>query len=61
MSWLTTQQVAEKLGKTVRTVERWRESGVLVPERRTRGNHSRYSEEQICKFQLRRDLDQMMS
>ncbi len=61
MPWLSSQAVADTLGVTVRTVERWRESGVLVPERRTRGNHSRYSEEQICEFQLRRDLDQMMS
>lgn len=61
MTWLTTQQVAGRLNVTVRTVERWRESGVLVPAQRTRGNHSRYTEEQICEFQQKRDLEAMMS
>lgn len=61
MPWMTTQKVAEELGVTVRTVERWRESGVLVPAQRTRGNHSRYTEAQICQFKQQRDLDQMMS
>lgn len=61
MPWITTQKVSEILGVTVRTVERWRESGILIPEQRTRGNHSRYSEDQICQFKAKRDLEQMMS
>lgn len=61
MPRLTTQQVADRLGVTIRTVERWREMGVFVPERRTSGNHSRYSEKQLCAFKTKRDLEQMMS
>lgn len=61
MPWLTTQKVSQMFSVTVRTVERWRESGILIPEQRTRGNHSRYSEEQICQFKQKRDLEQMMS
>lgn len=60
MSWLSTQNVAEILGVTVRTVERWRESGALIPEKRTNGNHSRYTEEQICQFKADRQLAKMM-
>ena len=61
MPWLTTQKVSQILGVTVRTVERWRESGILIPDQRTSGNHSRYSEDQICRFKQKRDLEQMMS
>lgn len=61
MTWITTQKVAEILGVTVRTVERWRESGVFVPAQRTRGNHSRYTEEQVQEWKQKRDLEQMMS
>lgn len=61
MSWLTTQKAAKKLGVTVRTIERWRESGVLIPAQRTRGNHSRYTESQICEFKANRELEKMMS
>lgn len=59
--WLTSRQVADRLGVTIRTVERWREAGVFTPERRTLGNHSRYTEKQTCEFKAKRDLDQMMS
>lgn len=61
MQWITTQKVAERLGVTTRTIERWRVSGVLIPAQRTTGNHSRYTEEQICRFKHQRDLEQMMS
>ncbi len=61
MIYLTTQNVATRFGVTVRTVERWRETGVFVPDQRTRGNHSRYTEEEVCKFKQKRDLQQMMS
>jgi excisionase family DNA binding protein len=61
MIWLTTQKAADELGVTIRTVERWRESGALIPAQRTRGNHSRYTEKQICEFKQKRQLEQMMS
>lgn len=61
MNWMSTQKVAEELSVTVRTVERWRESGVLIPAQRTRGNHSRYTEGQICEFKANRELEKMMS
>lgn len=61
MPWLTTQDVAHKLGVTTRTVERWRINGVLVPIRRTSGNHSRYSEKQICRFKQNKELEQLIS
>lgn len=61
MSWLTTKNVADQMNVTVRTVERWRESGELVPAQRTRGNHSRYTESQICEFKAKRLIEQMMS
>lgn len=60
MSWLTTKQVAVELKVTARTVEKWRETGYLRPKRRTRGNHSRYTEEQICKLKNQRLLKQLM-
>lgn len=60
MPWYTTQKVAKRLKVTVRTVERWRESGYFVPVERTSGNHSRYSEEQVCELENRRLLEQMI-
>lgn len=59
--WFTTTQVANEFSVTVRTVERWRESGYFVPEKRTRGNHSRYAREQICELKNRKLLEQLMS
>jgi DNA-binding transcriptional MerR regulator len=47
MNWYTTKDVADTFGVKVRTVERWREKGTFVPERRTKGGHSRYSKKQI--------------
>ncbi len=49
MSLYTAKQTSEKLGVTPRTLERWRSAGKFVPEVRTAGGHSRYSEEQISK------------
>jgi excisionase family DNA binding protein len=60
MPWLTTQEVAKELGKTVRTIERWRENGRLLPEMRTRGNHSRYSKQQVEREKLAQELSDMM-
>lgn len=60
MNWITTQEAAEELGVTTRTIERWRESGVLTPVQRTTGNHSRYTEKQICELKIRRQLEHMM-
>jgi DNA-binding transcriptional MerR regulator len=61
MTWLTTQNAADELDVSTRTIERWRRSGYLVPERRTSGDHSRYSKEQICQIKAKRQLEQMMS
>lgn len=58
--WLTTRNVADELKVKVRTVERWRESGYFVPERRTSGNHSRYTREQVCRLKNQRLLEQLM-
>jgi excisionase family DNA binding protein len=60
MNWITTQKAADELGVTIRTIERWRESGVLIPAQRTAGNHSRYTEQQICDLKNKRQLEQMM-
>lgn len=58
--WLTTKQVAEEFNVTIRTVERWREAGSFVPKQRTRGNHSRYSKEQVCQLKDQKLLEQLM-
>lgn len=60
MTFLTTQDVAAELEVTVRTVERWRESGYFSPDKRTPGGHSRYSKEQVCQLKLKRQLEAMM-
>ena len=60
MMWFTTVEVAQELGVTTRTVERWRSSGVLTPEGRTKGNHSRYSEDQICQFKQQREEEKQI-
>jgi excisionase family DNA binding protein len=58
--FLTTKEVAKDLDVTVRTVERWRESGYFVPDVRTPGNHSRYSKEQVLWLKSKRQLEAMM-
>ena len=55
-----TRHVAEELDVSVRTVERWRASGKLVPKRRTEGGHSLYSREQVCRFKTKQFLEQLM-
>lgn len=47
MNKYTSAQTANLLGVSRRTLERWRTSGKFVPEFKTLGGHSRYSEEQI--------------
>lgn len=49
-SWYTTLEVAQVLGVSVRTVERWRSEGKFTPSRSTKGGHSRYSLEQVVKM-----------
>lgn len=61
MTWLTTQEVAAELGKSIRTIERWRENGSLLPERRTIGNHSRYSKQQVQRVRNQQELAKLMS
>lgn len=60
MTFLTTQDVAAELEVTIRTVERWRESGYFKPDKRTPGGHSRYSKEQVTCLKLQRQLEAMM-
>jgi DNA-binding transcriptional MerR regulator len=60
MAWYTTQQVAKEFGVTIRTVERWRVTGVFVPKVRTSGNHSRYSEKQVRDRINQKLLERMM-
>lgn len=63
MNWYTTADIAKEFEVLPRTVERWRVSGYFVPERRTKGNHSRYSEEQVCLLKEKRNklsLEQLM-
>lgn len=58
--FLTTAEVANDLEVTVRTVERWRESGYFMPKCRTPGGHSRYSKDQVCQLKQKRQLEAMM-
>ena len=51
MNKYTSAQTANLLGVSRRTLERWRTSGKFVPEFKTLGGHSRYSEEQINQIQ----------
>lgn len=47
MKQFTASQTASIFGVSTRTLERWRSSKKFVPDSRTVGGHSRYSEEQI--------------
>jgi DNA-binding transcriptional MerR regulator len=58
--YLTTQDVAAELKVTVRTIERWRKSGYFVPDKRTPGNHSRYSVKIVMELKQKRDFERML-
>lgn len=58
--YLRTQDVALEFKVTIRTIERWRETGYFVPEIRTGGGHSRYTQEQVQCLKQQRELQQMM-
>ncbi len=58
--FMQTEDVANDLDVTVRTVERWRESGYFVPDKKTPGGHSRYSREQVACLKQKRQLEAMM-
>jgi len=47
VKFYTPEQAAEELGVSKRTLIRWRVEGKFVPEQKTAGGHSRYSEEQL--------------
>ena len=47
MKFYTAGQVAQMVGVTKRTVDKWRAEGKFVPEVRTPGGHSRYTEKQV--------------
>lgn len=55
MNKYTSAQTANLLGVSRRTLERWRTSGKFVPEFKTLGGHSRYSEEQINQIKSNDD------
>lgn len=59
-TFLTTQDVAAQCEVTVRTVERWRESGYFTPALRTPGGHSRYTKEQVACLKQQRQFEAMM-
>ena len=46
---LNIQEASKLLGVSKRTLRRWEEKGILVPER-TSGSHRRYSREELDKF-----------
>lgn len=50
MKHFTALQTAKIFGVSTRTLERWRSSGQFVPDAKTVGGHSRYSEKQIEEF-----------
>lgn len=58
--YLTTHDVTIELGVSVRTVERWRESGYFTPALRTPGGHSRYTKEQVACLKQQRQFEAMM-
>lgn len=47
MKQFTSSQTADIFGVSTRTLERWRSLKKLIPDSRTIGGHSRYSEQQI--------------
>jgi len=47
MKQFTSAQTADIFGVSTRTLERWRSSKKLIPDSRTIGGHSRYSQSQI--------------
>lgn len=66
MAFYTAQKTAQLLGVTTRTLERWRSTGKFVPEIRTAGGHSRYSQEQIelakkGMFQVNKEMEDLLS
>lgn len=48
---LTSRQVADRLGMTVKTLQRWEREGRLVPASRTITNRRVYTAEQIARVQ----------
>lgn len=47
---LTVKQAAQFLAVANSTMRRWEQEGRLVPERRTEGNHRRYTKRQLVAF-----------
>jgi len=48
---LTSRQAADRLGVTVKTMQRWEREGRLIPAGRTQTNRRVYTTEQIARFQ----------
>lgn len=47
MRFYSSFQAADKLGVTVKTIQRWNKAGKFLPAHKTLGGHARYSETQI--------------
>ena len=47
MKFYTPEQASVELGVSRRTLARWRGLGRFIPDSKTAGGHSRYSEKQI--------------
>jgi excisionase family DNA binding protein len=62
VEYLTSTQVAKRLGVSQRSLHRWAEAGLLVPAWRTPGGrHARYYwpdvQEQVRELERRREQD----
>jgi DNA-binding transcriptional MerR regulator len=45
--WITTGELADALGLSVRTIQRYRVDGLITPELVTRGGHGRWDLEKV--------------
>jgi DNA-binding transcriptional MerR regulator len=59
VEYLTSTQVAKRLGMSQRSVHRWAEAGLVLPAWLTPGGHARYYwpdvQEQVRKLQRNRE------
>lgn len=59
----TTSEAAKKLGVSTRSLERWRQNESFIPDTKTIGGHSRYSDKQIKNLSnksVQEDLENFM-
>lgn len=53
VKYLTSKDVAHRLGVTPRTVGKWIESGMIEPTWRTLGGHARFSREYVLSLRTK--------